>query len=134
VAGRAFEAQLTVDFRARRERPRLHGASVFREEEKPTRAKPSEQRVQIDARTTLPTISYIANVPKGFIVIISQTGKPQVHQAKVRVRRGPRAAARSGAAEGVLHPIEVVAGDGQLRLLDWDCAHCDRSAGGLGDG
>jgi hypothetical protein len=38
--------------------------------------------VQIDARTTLPTISYIANVPKGFIVIISQTGKPQVHQAK----------------------------------------------------
>jgi hypothetical protein len=42
----------------------------------------SEQGVQIDTRTTPSTISYIANVPKGFIVIIDETGKPLVHQAK----------------------------------------------------
>jgi hypothetical protein len=42
--------------------------------------KAREQGLQIDLRTTPPTISFIANVPRGFVVIIDKSGKATVHQ------------------------------------------------------
>jgi hypothetical protein len=42
--------------------------------------KAREQGLQIDLQTMPPTISFIANVPRGFVVIIDKSGKPTVHQ------------------------------------------------------
>jgi hypothetical protein len=41
-----------------------------------------EQGLQIDLRTIPATISVLANVPQGFLVIIDKAGKPMLHKAE----------------------------------------------------
>jgi hypothetical protein len=44
--------------------------------------KRNEQGVQIDLRTIPPTISMIANIPRGYLVIIDKNGESQVQKAE----------------------------------------------------
>jgi hypothetical protein len=44
--------------------------------------KNKEQGLQIDTRTVPPTISMLANVPRGFLVLIGKDGSAEVHKAE----------------------------------------------------